>query len=482
MIYKNIYRCAIDIAHLSFGGIALLLDKLKNNADSDILPMHMPGHKRNVGLLGNELPYRLDITEISGFDDLHEMRGVLRTLAEIAASLYGAVFAFPMVNGSTGGVLAAVRAAAGFEPGGSIVMSRVSHKSVFNAAELCSLSPVYIMPEQDGGVSPNYVESALKSTGDVRCVVLTSPSYEGAVSDIAAIAEITHAHGVPLIIDAAHGAHFGFSKHFPQNAVRLGADIEIVSLHKTLPALTQTSLLLVGHGGLVTELELERQLRVFETSSPSYVLLSSIDHCLKLLCDDGAMLFGEYAENLRVFYEKTRNLVNLKVNNKQNIPGYDIGKIVIYTKKTNITGIKLQEMLRERYKIELEMAMPDFALAMTSICDTRDSLTRLADALMRIDAELWTENRKVGEMYSLPKCALPPCETHRKNVEPVLLGEARGRMVVEYIWAYPPGVPLLVPGEVVDDGVICYMKWLQNEGITLRSDYGKLPQIMCAAG
>ena len=457
----------------------MLFEKLRDNASSDFLPMHMPGHKRNTQLLGKELPYELDITEISGFDDLHEMRGVLRTLAEMATSLYGADSAFPMVNGSTGGILAAVRAAACRGSGGSIIMSRFSHKSVYNAAELCSLAPVYLLPECCGAcISAADVENAIKTTGDALCVVLTSPTYEGAVCDVAAIAEITHAHGVPLIIDAAHGAHFGFSEFFPQNATRLGADVEIVSLHKTLPALTQSALLLARRGGLVPPKELERQLRVFETSSPSYMLLASIDRCLRLLCDTGEELFRVYEENLLYFYEKIRVLKRLEV---AKMTGYDIGKIIINTKKSNITGKNLQSLLLEEHKIELEMAMPDYALAMTSICDTRDSFERLAAALLSIDTQLKPGERQSIEPYMLPKRELAPFDARGKNGWPVMLSRALGKVALEYVWAYPPGVPLLVPGEIVDEALLRHINGLQDAELSLRSDYGRLPEIMCAA-
>ncbi len=454
----------------------MLFEKLKN---LDMLPMHMPGHKRNTKLLGRGLPYELDITEIGGFDDLHEMQGILRDMAETAALLYGAEHAFPMVNGSTGGILAAVRAVAGSQ--GSIVMSRFSHRAVYNAAELCGLSPVYLLPEQAppfGVIAPETVAQALENTPDARCAVLTSPTYEGFTCDIAAMSEISRARGVPLIVDAAHGAHFGFSEHFPKNAVRCGADIEILSLHKTLPALTQSSLALVGKNSAVPPDALERELRVFETSSPSYILLASIDRCLGLL-QNGRALFKTYVENLRYFREKTSAMEHLEIIKMQNTSRYDMGKIIISTEKTDITGKKIQHLLREDHNIELEMATPDYALAMTSICDTRDSFDRLADALARIDRSLRREVRPPAEPYFLPKRAMPPYAARGKGGAPVPLSLAKGRMALEYIWAYPPGIPILAPGEIVDDSVISQIRRLESSGIRPRSDYGG-GEIMCA--
>lgn len=460
----------------------LLLDKLKSNAG--ILPMHMPGHKRNAALLGRELPYGLDITEIHGFDDLHDMHGILRELSDKAARMYGAARAFPLVNGTTGGILAAVRSCAG--DGGSIVMSRFSHKSVYNAAALCRLKPVYLLPEQKNGmpleILPEAVNTALKSTPDVRCVVITSPTYEGIISDIAAISGVTQSFGVPLIVDAAHGAHFGFSSYFPQNAVRQGADIELVSLHKTLPALTQSSLALMG-GVIADADELERQLRVFETSSPSYVLLASIDECLELLREKGDKLFSEFAENLSVFYKKTAALRYLETPGENNTSCCSSDKIVIATEKSNITGKTLLKRLRDEHEIELEMAAPDYALAMTTICDTPETLGRLADALLEIDETLRSDNgvKKTLQkpLIELPRMRFAPHEAAGHKRVRVPLSAARGRVSLEYVWAYPPAVPLLAAGEIIGSNAIEAIKQLEASGIEPRSDYGILPDIMC---
>ena len=460
----------------------MLLDKLINNAKSGALPLHMPGHKRNVSLLGDTLPYALDITEIHGFDDLHDMSGVLRDTAQLAASLYGAAAAFPMVNGSTGGILAAIRAAATDKTGGNIIMSRFSHKSVYNAAELCRLTPVYITQTHCGdSISADTVKSALQATPNTRCLVITSPTYEGAVNDIAAISQITHKHNVPLIVDAAHGAHLGFSDFFPQNATRLGADVEIVSLHKTLPALTQSSLLLANHNSLITPAALKQQLRVFQTSSPSYILLASIDRCLHLLRDKGAELFRAYADNLSWFYEHTRGLHTLTVAHHSDYSAYDRSKLIINTSNSSITGNTLHSRLRTQFNLELEMATPEYALAMTSICDTRDTFERLAAALYTIDAQLKPENRNPPEPYTLPKQHLPPHEARLLTGELKPLHRATGHISLEYVWSYPPGIPLLAPGEIIDEALLQYISWLENAGIKLHSDSGTLPQILCVA-
>ena len=460
---------------------------VKMTIDFTRTPFHMPGHKRNAALFSDSppLPYEIDVTEIDGADDLHDMHGHLAAVAELAARLYGAERAFPMVNGSTGGILAAVRAAATLATADvqserrKIIMTRESHRSVYNAAELCDLEPIYLE-----STAPQAVADALAAHPDAACVLITSPTYLGKVADIAAIATaIRNTEGetsnvdesrpttrslvghestivgtprVPLIIDGAHGAHFGFHDAFPPNATRLGADIEIVSLHKTLPALTQASLLLCRNDFAS---EIERQLRVFETSSPSYVLLASIERCLRLLDARGDELFAQYTERLQRFYARTA----LK-------PADDIGKIVIPA----TSGAELMDALRA-YGIELEMCGADYALAMTSIADTDAAFTQLADAL---DACKHLRGNDVRpNTYRAPQRVCTPSAARRRGSELLPYAAAQGRVAREYVWAYPPGVPLVVPGEVVDAHVIAAIDALCASGIAPRSDCGALPKI-----
>jgi len=374
--------------------------------------MHMPGHKRNPAFMPPGLPFDIDITEIWGFDDLHEPRGALRDAAEIAAQLYGSDRAFLLVNGSTVGILAAVGAMAA--RGDKILVAGNSHRSVDNAASLFGLQPVRApsaIDEHSGvpfSVDPKAVKSALEHEPGIRLVVVTSPSYEGVVSDIGAIASVAHERNVPLLVDGAHGAHLGFSPEFPEGPVPAGADAVVMSLHKTLPALTQCSLLHVCSGRADAE-EMKRLLSVLQTSSPSYVLLASIDHCLRLLASDGERLFSEYARSLERFMEQVRPLKRLRILGEpgtaperekggkgavapcpaeRGFYALDPGKLVIVTKGTGLSGIKLSDILRMAYKIELEQACDDYAIAMTSVCDSSDGFDRLAQALLWIDKRL----------------------------------------------------------------------------------------------
>ena len=390
----------------------MLYEKLREYAASGVYPMHMPGHKRNAAALPPGLPYELDITEIYGFDDLHDPHGFLEETAGLAAKLYGSVRAFLLINGSTVGILAAIGALT--TRGDKILIAGNCHRSVTNAVSLFGLTPVMLTPDTDAAsgvacsVDPSSVKSALAKDNGIKLVVVTSPSYEGVISDIDSIARAAHSLDIPLLADSAHGAHLGFSSAFPASAVQAGADVVVMSLHKTLPALTQCSLLHVC-GERANVSEIKRLLSVLQTSSPSYVLMASIDQCLGLLSSEKGRLFKEYERNLTLFEKRILPLKNLRVlcrgtqgagsavpsrGNNRNVPlcsafyDFDPGKLVIVTKNTAISGVLLADILRSDYNIEIERACADHAIAMTSICDTAEGFVRLSDALLAIDSSL----------------------------------------------------------------------------------------------
>ena len=373
----------------------MLYDKLKTYSTSGVYPMHMPGHKRNTEKLPPGLPYDIDITEIHGFDDLHDPTGILEETSQLAARLYGSNKAYLLVNGTTVGILAAIGALTA--RGDKILIAGEHHWSVTNAAALFGLTPVFLPPETDEttgvalSVEPAAVKTALDKEPDVRLIVVTSPSYEGVVSDISAIADVAHSRNIPLLTDSAHGAHLGFSPAFPESAVQAGADIAVMSLHKTLPALTQCSLLHICTDR-VDAAEVKRLLSVLQTSSPSYVLMASISQCLELLSSEKDMLFGDYERNLKDFDATIKTLKNLRVlchgadTLHRGFFAYDPGKLVILAQNTAISGALLAEILRNDHRIEIERVCAGYVIAMTSVCDSPEGFSRLAKALKTIDA------------------------------------------------------------------------------------------------
>jgi len=385
----------------------MLYEQIKKHTEFDIYPMHMPGHKRNKEFMPHGSLYDLDITEIHGFDDLHNPHGVLLETENLAAELYNSRKAFMLVNGTTVGILAAIGAHT--KRGDKIFAVSNYHWSTSNAATLFGLDLITIEAEVDNkfgvpcSVSPAAVNKAFTENPEIKLVIITSPTYEGVVSDIAEIADIAHKHGCLLIVDSAHGAHLGFSDSFPKSATTEGADIVIVSLHKTLPALTQCSLLHICSERADVD-AIKEMLYILQTSSPSYVFMSSIDYCLRLLKSDGEKLFDNYEENLVAFNKRVKELNNLTIfRNKHNsrtnknsdcneadlsqlkFYDFDYGKIVVITKNSPLSSESLADKLRGEYRIEIEKVCDDYIIAMTSICDTTEGFNRLADALLDID-------------------------------------------------------------------------------------------------
>lgn len=455
----------------------MLYDKLKNYSKSGIYPFHMPGHKRTDITEEGIIPYNIDITEIHDFDNLHSPNGVIDEIQKKAAKLYNAKNAFILINGSTGGILSAIRSMT--NQGDKILMARNCHKSVYNSAELFNINVDYIFPDTDSryniltSVSPCDIEDKLtKHNDEIRLVIITSPTYEGVVSDIKSISEICHKHGAKLLVDEAHGAHFPFSDNFPDEALNCDADAAVLSLHKTLPSLTQTALLITNDSEL-SEI-LAENLAVFETSSPSYILMSSIEKCLDF-CENSKDKFKEYCCNLKMVREKLKNLKYLKIYDKSDTDfDYDICKIVISTVNANISGTKLAEILRNNYQIETEMAYSDYVIAMTSVCDTEKAFDMLSDALISIDSELSkgadTERVPLKNLYTGKN--FNACELYKFNKETIPFQNSEFRTSAEYIWAYPPGIPLIVPGEIISKELINYIEYLSACKVEIMSTKG----------
>ena len=537
-----------------------LYEKLKKYEASDFYGFHMPGHKRNTELMGQGLPYGIDITEIDGFDDLHHADGILLELEQRIAKLYGADRSRILINGSTAGIMSAILGCV--DRGGKLLVARNCHKSVYHAMELGGLEPVYLYPEFDttweinGVIEPGQIKAALEADSEIQAVMLVSPTYDGVVSDIRTIAEIVHSYQIPLIVDEAHGAHFGFHPYFPENSNRCGADVVIHSLHKTLPAPTQTAVLHIN-GTIAKEEQIWHYLNMLQTSSPSYILMAGIDRCVGLLerekeiskaNEKGQALlekeqygFRQYVARLeRLRTELQESLQNLKLvepemRKSQRLtpttwnPGtaglrkpeserkegnaeeekdkgiseghvgksglkigymeYDKSKILISTKRCSKTSEEIYKLLLEKYHLQMEMRAGSYILAMTSIADTDAGFERLKQTLLELDKScrfISTERTEgAGVSFALPRTELVYLpgkaeDFRRKNqTECCRFEEAEGRISLEYAYLYPPGIPLLVPGERISGEVISQLLGYQKQGFSIEGirEQGRLEVI-----
>lgn len=439
--------------------MASLYDKLIEYNKSDYYGFHMPGHKRNEKMFGTRLPYGIDITEIDGFDDLHHAETLIKDQEERAARLYKAEETHFLVNGSTVGILSAILGVT--NRGDKILVARNCHKSVYNAMELNGLRPIYIYPEYEkdlqinGEVSGEKIEILLNENPDIKAVMIVSPTYDGVLSDVEKIAQIVHKRGIPLIVDEAHGAHFGFHPYFPENSNVKGADIVIHSVHKTLPSLTQTALIHIN-GEIVDREKVRKYLHMLQSSSPSYILMASIDRCMELLESEGDTLFELFAQRIDVFRTELQGLKHLEILQTEQ---FDRSKFLISVKKTGITSKKLADILLHKYHLQMEMTGGTYVLAMTALGDTKEGFERLKRALFEIDQSLSDEKQEDHLPVELPKLPLVCTneEIERKkcgNEELILWKASIGRISTEYAYVYPPGIPLIVPGEQITQEAI----------------------------
>lgn len=445
-----------------------LLKSLIEYADSDYLPMHMPGHKRRMGEISN--PYFIDITEIEGFDNLHYAGGILQEAQKRAADLYHSQETHYLINGSTAGVLAAVSGCTSF--GGKILMARNCHRSAYHAALLKDLKTEYIYPQStgrmgiNGAITPEDVEKALQKDQDIEAVLVTSPTYDGVVSDIRRIAEAVHGYGIPLIVDEAHGAHFPFSGYFPEDSVSCGADVVIHSLHKTLPALTQTGLIHLN-GRRIDREKIRNYLSIYQSSSPSYVLMAGLDSCVEWI-GTHREIFEKYVNILCRMREELRRMKYLEL---LELPGMDETKILISLQKTGWNGQKLAGVLRENFHIEPEMTCSTYVCMITTVADTEESLERLKEALLLTDERICMEEsgettcRTLSDKVLKAETVCGFQETEEAEKEQVFLQDACGRISGDFVTPYPPGIPLLTPGERISREILDRLYQYERDGL-----------------
>ena len=455
-----------------------LIEKLTEYGQSDFYPYHMPGHKRQPLEGFPEQLAALDITEIEGFDNLHQPEGILLEAQRQVAEAYGVEESFFLVNGSTCGILSAVSAAVPF--GGHLLISRNCHKSVYHGAYLRQLRLSYIYAEINRefdiceAVTAAQVEEMLDRDSSIQAVLIVSPTYEGRIADVEAIAEVVHKKGIPLIVDEAHGAHLGFAEGFAQNSGRLGADLVINSVHKTLPAMTQTALLHCN-GNLIDRDKIKRFLHIYQSSSPSYIMMASIEHAVQTAVESKE-LFCNFREQWQWMLEQLKELQNMRVLGEACMGKiHDIGKLVISTKGTNVPGKQLADMLRNRYHLEVEMACETYVLAMFTIGDRPEGYARLCRALLEIDKEVCgagkTDAVEKTKVIEKTKVGIPFFEAWDREREFVELEASQGRFAGEFINLYPPGTPIVVPGECISEAVIQKIKECLQAGLEVQGVY-----------
>ena len=445
-----------------------------------VVPFDVPGHKRGRGnpelaaLLGEQC-VRMDVNSMKPLDNLCHPVSVIREAEELAAEAFGAAHAFLMVGGTTSAVQSMVLSVVG--RGEKIILPRNVHRSVMGAMVLCGAIPVYIDPACDDrlgiplGMSVSAVERATRENPDAKAILVNNPTYYGICSDLRRIVQLAHAHGMLCLADEAHGTHFYFGENLPVSAMAAGADMAAVSMHKSGGSLTQSSLLLCGPA--MSEGHVRQIINLTQTTSGSYLLLSSLDISRRNLALRGKEAFArvvelaEYARReinaIGGYYAFSRELCN-----GDSIYDFDPTKLSVNTLQVGLAGIEVYDLLRDEYDIQIEFGDLGNILAYLSIGDRPREIERLVGALSEVRRRFGgSEAGLMKQEYIEPDVAVSPQDAFYAEHESLPIMETEGRVCSEFVMCYPPGIPILAPGERITQEILDYIVYAKDKGCSM---------------
>ncbi len=445
-----------------------------------VVPFDVPGHKRGRGnpelaaLLGEQC-VRMDVNSMKPLDNLCHPVSVIREAEELAAEAFGAAHAFLMVGGTTSAVQSMVLSVV--KRGEKIILPRNVHRSVMGAMVLCGAIPVYIDPACDDrlgiplGMSVSAVERAIRENPDAKAILVNNPTYYGICSDLRRIVQLAHAHGMLCLADEAHGTHFYFGENLPVSAMAAGADMAAVSMHKSGGSLTQSSLLLCGPA--MSEGHVRQIINLTQTTSGSYLLLSSLDISRRNLALRGKEAFArvvelaEYARReinaIGGYYAFSRELCN-----GDSIYDFDPTKLSVNTLQVGLAGIEVYDLLRDEYDIQIEFGDLGNILAYLSIGDRPREIERLVGALSEVRRRFGgSEAGLMKQEYIEPDVAVSPQDAFYAEHESLPIMETEGRVCSEFVMCYPPGIPILAPGELITREILDYIVYAKDKGCSM---------------
>lgn len=465
---------------------APLFEALRDYAKKDMAAFHTPGHKQGQGmdremleLLGENV-FRIDLCELPEVDNLHDPDGVIKEAQELAAEAYSADHSFFLVNGSTTGNNVMVMTVC--DPGDKIIVPRNAHKSVIGGIILSGAKPAYVRPVWDDqlcvahGVTPAEVERALQEHPDAKGVLVVHPTYFGGVSDLAEIARICHAHGKPLLVDEAHGPHMHFHGELPISAIDAGADMVVQSTHKIISGMTQSSMLHVQEG-LVNVNRVRNVLQLIHSTSPNYVLMASLDVARRQMATIGHEILQRTIDLAEDARRRLNEIPGLYVfgrdhRSENGLYDLDVTKLTINVTGMGMTGFMALDVLNEEFDIQSEMATLHNVLLIVTIGNTQNDLDRVVKAF-----EVMADRaRKFGTMGTnaiptglplpsgTPEARLTPREAFFAHTDTIPFETSVGRVCAEIVAPYPPGIPILAPGEVISSEAVEYLKVVHQMG------------------
>ncbi|MGI5928079.1 aminotransferase class I/II-fold pyridoxal phosphate-dependent enzyme [Pseudoflavonifractor sp.] len=469
---------------------APIYEALERFRSMRVVPFDVPGHKRGRGnpelarLLG-ETCVSMDVNSMKPLDNLCHPVSVIRDAEYLAADAFGAAHAFLMVGGTTSAVQSMVLSAV--KGGEKIILPRNVHRSVMGAMVLCGAVPVYVNPECDDrlgiplGMKVSEVERAIRENPDAKAVLVNNPTYYGICSDLKAIVELAHAHGMLCLADEAHGTHFYFHEDLPMSAMEAGADLAAVSMHKSGGSLTQSSLLLAGPN--MSPGHVRQIINLTQTTSASYLLLSSLDIARRNLALRGREEFGrvmrmaDYAREeinaIGGYYAFSKELIN-----GDSVYDFDITKLSVNTLNIGLAGIEVYDLLRDEYDIQIEFGDLGNILAYLSIGDRPREIERLVSALSEVRRRFGKSSAGLMKQeYIDPEVVVSPQRAFYAPKERLPLEDTVGRVCSEFVMCYPPGIPILTPGERITQDIIAYILYAKEKGCSMTGPED--PDITC---
>ncbi|AVQ21328.1 aminotransferase class V-fold PLP-dependent enzyme [Fusobacterium necrophorum subsp. funduliforme] len=455
-------------------------------AGNNTLAFHVPGHKRGKGAdeefinFVGEGPFTIDVTIFPMVDGLHHPHGCIKEAQELAADAYDVKHSFFAVNGTSGAIQAMIMSVV--NPGEKLLVPRNVHKSVSAGIILSGAKPVYMNPEIDEelgiahGVRPQTVAEMLAQDSEIKAVLIINPTYYGVATDIKKIAEIVHQYDIPLIVDEAHGPHLHFHEELPTSAVDVGADICSQSTHKILGALTQMSLLHVNSERVKVE-RVREILSMLHTTSPSYPLMASLDCARRQIATQGRELLTKAISLAHYFREEANKIPGIycfgeEIIGREGAFAFDPTKITFTAKELGFTGTELEDMLTADYHIQMELADFYHTLGLITIGDSKESIDRLLAALRDISNRFSNQGRKLThqllKMPEIPEQVLIPREAFYRTKTKISFEESIGKICGELIMAYPPGIPIIIPGERITREILDYIKDMKSAKLQLQ--------------
>lgn len=459
-----------------------IFESLMEYVNRETIPFHVPGHKKGDGMddrfksfVGTNI-LSMDVTVFKLVDSLHHPTGPIKEAMKLAADAYGSDMAFISIHGTSGAIQAMIMSVVG--EGDKIIVPRNVHKSVTAGIILSGATPVFMQPEVDKnigiahGVTPETVEATLKEHPDAKAVLVINPTYYGVATNIKKIADIVHSYDIPLIVDEAHGPHLGFNDKLPMSAMQAGADICAQSTHKIIGSMTQSSFLQV-RAGRVDINRVQQVMNLLQTTSPSYPLMASLDVARMQIATKGKELLDMAIE----LAEYTRNEVNKipglycfghEVIGRPGAYAFDPTKITITAKGLGLTGYELDQILANEYHIQVELSDLYNILCVGSFGDTKEKMDALLNALREISEKYYGTRPVKGDVLdipAIPERAITPRQAFNSNKTPVSLSESIGKISGEFLLAYPPGIPIVCPGEIITQEIIDYVQALKDAGL-----------------